>query len=393
MADARRLHGDALAAALRDSRRRTLSLVNDLDDLQWQVPQQDGVNPLAWELAHLAWFAEFWVLRRPHHVGGDGFVHAALPARLAGPDAHFDSSRLAHAERWSTPLPSRRQVMAMLDAQLHACLRAMPAGDDDAALYFHRLALFHEDMHGEALVWLRASLEHPAPDGAALPCRPAGAPLSVPGAQVQLGWPAGRRGFAFDNELPGGSVALPPFEVDAQPISAGAFQRFVDAGGYDTPAFWPGEAGRWRAAQSRRHPLRWRRSGAAWQLRWFDRWLPLDPDLPLVHVNAFEAEAYCAWAGRRLPSAAQWEHAATAAHGFRFGDSVWEWTADAFQPFAGFVPGPYRDYSAPWFGSHRELRGGAFATHPRLRDARYRNFFMPSRADVFSGFRTVSRGA
>jgi len=387
----RRLAGAALADALRDSRRRTLSLVNELSDAQWQVPQRSGVNPIAWELAHLAWFAEFWILRGPHHVGDDGLVHAAAPARIAGPDAHFDSSRLAHAERWHTPLPSRQQVFAMLEAQLHACLQAMPSGADDAALYFHRLALFHEDMHGEALVWLRASLAYPAPAGAALARQSSRDPLFVRGGPVHIGRSADAPGFAFDNELPGAVVELRDFEIDAQPVSAGQFLRFVEAGGYDEPAYWPGAAGVWRAGEAPRHPLRWRRSGADWQVRWFDRWRQLDPELPLVHVNAFEAQAYCEWAGRRLPSAAQWEHAAGTADGFCWGDSVWEWTADAFLPFTGFAPGPYKDYSAPWFGSHRELRGGAFATDARMHDVHYRNFFVPERADVFSGFRSASR--
>ena len=100
----RRLAGEALSAALRDSRRRVLTLVADLADEQWQVPRQDGINPIAWELAHLAWFAEFWILRGPHRAGHDGLMHAARPARIAGPDAVFDSARLAHDDRWSVPL-------------------------------------------------------------------------------------------------------------------------------------------------------------------------------------------------------------------------------------------------------------------------------------------------
>jgi hypothetical protein len=132
--DARQLAGAALAAALRDSRQRTLALVDDLSDAQWQVPQRDGINPVAWELAHLAWFAEFWILRGPHRVGDDGLVHAARPPRLAGPDAHFDSARLAHADRWRIRLPSRGRLREMLQTQLDACLQALPAGDDDAAL-------------------------------------------------------------------------------------------------------------------------------------------------------------------------------------------------------------------------------------------------------------------
>src|SRR5438105_15514226 len=122
------------------------------------MPQQPGVNPIAWELAHIAWFGEFWVLRGPHRVGANGLVHAAHPPRIAGPDELLDSSRLPHAARWTAGLPSRRDVHAMLDAQLEACIAALPAGGDDAALYRHRLALFHEAMHGEPFAWLRASL-------------------------------------------------------------------------------------------------------------------------------------------------------------------------------------------------------------------------------------------
>ena len=110
----------------------------------------------------------------------------------------------------------------------------------------------------------------------------------------------------------------------------------------------------------------------------------------MIHVSAWEAEAYCRWAGRRLPHAAEWECAARQAPAFAWGHSVWEWTADAFLPYPGFVAGPYADYSRPWFGDHRELRGGAFATHERLHDPRYRNFFVADRSDVFAGFRTAA---
>ena len=415
MPDARTLAGPALAAALRDSRARTLAWTFDLSDAQWQPPRQAGVNPLAWELAHLAWFAEFWVLRGPHALDAEGRVRATRPARLAGPDALFDSARLAHGERWAAPLPARAEIAARLEAQLDACLAALAAQQEeepaedaedarDEALYLHRLALFHEDMHGEAFAWMRATLGHGAPQGLALP-RLARAPaIALPAAEIRIGRPATRRGFAFDNEQPAQAVALAAFEIDATPVTAGQYLRFVESGGYDDPACWPGEAGRWRAAQPRHHPARWRRppgGKARWETRWFDRWLPLDPDQPAIHLSAWEAEAYARRAGRRLPTAAEWEHAATspgtlpAASGaaqpaFRWGGSVWEWTASAFAPYPDFQPGPYRDYSAPWFADHRELRGGAFATHARLHDPRYRNFFQPERSDVFAGFRTAA---
>ena len=112
---------------------------------------------------------------------------------------------------------------------------------------------------------------------------------------------------------------------------------------------------------------------------------------PVIHVSWYEAEAWCRWAGRRLPSEVEWEAAAHqgATRGFRWGD-VWEWTATTFRPYPGFVAGPYRDYSAPWFGTHKVLRGASFATHPRMRHPRYRNFYRPERDDVFCGFRSCA---
>ena len=408
MCDARRLAGAALVDAMRESRARTLAWIGDLSEAQWQVPHRSGINPLAWELAHLAWFAEFWVLRGPHHVDAGGRTQAQRPVVHAGPDALLDSSLLGHADRWSAPLPSRERVFEMLASQLEACIAAVPAGserDDDRALYFHRLALFHEDMHGEAFAWLRATLQYPPPSGLA-PARIATpGRVEVRGGDAHIGRDGVAHSFAFDNELQGRNVTLADFEIDAHPVTAGQYLRFVESGGYDQPACWPGDAGAWRAQTARSHPERWRRtttratsratadtrSGSDWEVRWFDRWQALDPEQPVIHVNAYEAEAYCLWARLRLPSAAQWEHAARSAVAFTWGHSVWEWTADAFEPYPGFTAGPYKEYSAPWFGNHRELRGGAFATHARMHDARYRNFFMPERSDVFAGFRTMAR--
>ena len=412
--DVRQLSGEALAAALRDSRALTWALVSDLTPAQWLPPLLDGVNPIAWELAHLAWFAEFWVLRGPHGRDGEGLATARHVARFAAPDAHFDSGRLAHAARWTTPMPTRDALENMLADQLRACIEALPhtnatgattaTGADDDALYFHRLALFHEDMHGEAFCWLRATLGYPAPTGMAVPKVPQSTPMAVRGGEIRLGSRTGAPGFAFDNERPGLEVTVRDFEIDSAPVTALEFARFVNTGGYDEARYWPGEAGAWRAQSGLRHPQHWQRDPAApvrggWQMRWFDHWLALAPTLPAMHLNAHEAEAYCHWSGRRLPTAAEWEYAATqyppqktaGGSSFHWGYSVWEWTADAFQPYPGFAPGPYREYSAPWFAGHRELRGGAFATHARLHDARYRNFFLPNRTDIFSGFRTAAR--
>ena len=245
-------------------------------------------------------------------------------------------------------------------------------------------------MHGEAFAWLRATLGWPAPAGVALPSLPTRDPLRIDGGRVALGRAPDEPGFAFDNEQPAMPVRLAPFEIDATPLRNAEFVAFVEAGGYDDAMLWPDRAGEWRARHASSHPSRWRRhASGAWQMRWFDRWLPLDAAAPVIHVSAWEAEAYCRWAGRRLPHAAEWECAARDAR-FSWGRGVWEWTADAFLPYPGFVAGPYADYSQPWFGDHRELRGGAFATAERLHDPRYRNFFVADRNDVFAGFRTAA---
>ena len=402
--EARRLAGADLADALRNSRANTWACVQDLTDAQWLPPRHPGINPIAWELGHLAWFAEYWILRAPHQRDDQGFAASEMPPRFAGPDATFDSARLAHTCRWSTTLPTRAQVQDLMQAQLEACIGAIPAANPErdatqlqlqSANYFHRLALLHEDMHAEALRWLRFKLGYSAPEGLAPPQRHPPGRLDMVGGPVVLGVEphaaAQTGGFSFDNEIGTRQVTLAPFSIDAAPVTAGEFCRFVESGGYNQPDYWPGAAGQWRASSPVSHPDNWRQAGAGgWQHRWFDQYLPLEPDAPAIHINAFEAEAYCRWAQRRLPTAGEWEFAAGHSQGFHWGQSVWEWTSSTFEPYNGFTPGPYREYSKPWFGDHRELRGGAYATHARMHNRRYRNFFLPQRSDIFAGFRTVT---
>jgi ergothioneine biosynthesis protein EgtB len=384
----RRLSPAELVAALDEARRATFAASLDLDDEQWRVPFDPGIQPTAWDLAHVAWFAEFWLLRGPHRLGTDAHVHADQPARFVGPDAWYDSAQIAHAARWQMPLFARSELLARLQDQLHACQQVLTARAvtlDD--LYHAHFVVLHELMHVEALLWTRDLLGLPAPPGYSMPNMPERAPVSLPGGEHQLGIGENEPGFAFDNERPGRTVRPQPFTIDAVPVSNGRFAAFVDDGGYQRPEFWPGAAGDWLQRKPRQLPARWRAADGGLEQRWFDVWRPLPLDEPIVHVSAWEAEAYCRWARRRLPSAAEWE---VAAPHVTWGQSVWEWTADAFAPYPGFRPAPYHTYSAPWFHHQRELRGGAFATHRLMHDHRYRNFFTPGRTDVFAGFRTVA---
>ena len=126
-----------------------------------------------------------------------------------------------------------------------------------------------------------------------------------------------------------------------------------------------------------------------WQQQRFGVWAPLDLEAPAVHVSLADANAWCRWAGRSLPTEAQWECAAVNRSDMAWGE-VWEWTASVFEPFPGFVAHPYLDYSAPWFGSRQVLRGACTATATTMVSPRYRNFFAPERRDIFAGFRTVT---
>ena len=133
-------------------------------------------------------------------------------------------------------------------------------------------------------------------------------------------------------------------------------------------------------------PRYWKKQSGSWLERRFERWLPLVPEEPVRHVNWHEAQAWCAWAKRRLPTEAEWECASSR---LEYGQ-VWEWTASTFTPYPGFVLDPYKEYSEPWFGTHKVLRGGCWVTRARLLRNTWRNFYTPDRRDVWAGFRTCA---
>lgn len=387
----------ALVAALQASRHDTLAhthrLLQALPGLQ--VPQRPTLNLPLWELGHIGWFQEFWLARNPQRQAGaraDPLATRLAPLR-AGADALYDSSAVAHASRWGLPLPGIDATRADLAAQLQATLALLAQADgSDDGLYFFRLALVHEDMHHEAGLYMAHALGIPVDDmrwqAPLLPAPPA--PLVFAPGPWALGSPAGP-GFAFDNELVAHTVALGTTQIDAQVARWADYLPFVADGGHADARLWTAAGNAWRQANMASGPASLRQQDGAWQQHRHGRWEALQPDAPACHLTAHEAEAWCAWAGRRLPTEAEWERAALSQpDAFRWGD-VWEWTASAFAPYPGFTPHPYRDYSAPWFDGRPVLRGGSFITQPRMKHPRYRNFFPPHRADVPAGFRSCAR--
>ena len=391
--DFRSASPQALAAALRACRADTLATLDRfeaaLPDLQ--VPQVGTLNPPRWELGHIGWFQQHWLARNPQrHLGHRADPLAPRrPARAPDSDALFDSSRVAHPSRWQLPLPAVAALRESLEDGLHRSLKLLQEGSDtDDALYFFRLALAHEDMHHEAALYMAQALELPS-----APARWQPRPLTT--GREPLSFDAGAfeqgghgAGFVFDNELGAFTARLPASCIDSQALCWDDYLPFVDAGGYAQPRWWSAAGQAWLQSSGLRAPCYLR--GKPWQVLTAGQWQPLDRALPACHLSAFEAEAWCAWAGRRLPSEGEWERAAgQAGPAFAWGD-VWEWTASTFAPYPGFVAHPYLDYSAPWFGSRRVLRGASFGTQPRLHHPRYRNFFTPDRNDIFAGFRSCA---
>ncbi len=465
-ADIRVVSPRELIAIMQDFRARTLDLVADLDDEQLIGPQLATVNPPLWEIGHIAWFEEFWVLRH---------LRRQKPIIENG-DQLYNSTDVAHDTRWELLLPARGETLRYMQDVLNRVIDDLSADHDLSSdeLYFHLLATFHEGMHAEALAYTRQTLGYPAPrfksHGSTPPTQggPCPGDVEIPGGTFVIGakpdFP-----FVFDNEKWAHQVESKPFRIARAPVTNADFVVFAEDGGYKKRQFWSEAGWRWLERggapqlessfakffskdfnetsepspmkQKREHPIYWQRqANGRWQQRIFDECIPLNENLPVMHVSWYEAEAYCTWAGRRLPTEAEWEVAASAVPDrngrelsadrryFPWGDdppiperanldwrnlglvevgafasgnsafgcrqmvgNIWEWTADAFEPYPGFVVDPYKEYSRPWFNTHKVLRGGCWATRSLLIRNTWRNFYTPDRNDVWAGFRTCAR--
>jgi iron(II)-dependent oxidoreductase len=423
------LEPSALRNMVDDARRYTLAVVSDLADEQLELPYLEIVNPMRWELGHVSFFWEVMLHR---------MLDRAAPCYPNGGDL-FDSFRVAHKERWELPLPARGELLAYMKREHSATLERIDASEPGPLLtYLCLLCAQHEDMHGEALTYTRHTMGYTAPNiaSAALPGAAAcdDDDVHIDGGSYPLG---ARRSepFVWDNEKWAHPVEVAPFAIARTAVTNAQYVRFVEGGGYAERDHWSRQGWVWRNEVELSHPRDWRRDGDGWLQQRFDQQHALAPHHPVSHVSWYEAEAYCRWAGRRLPTEAEWELAASAEPGnndrkrrypwgdeppdpsranldglhagcvdvraFPDGDSaygcrqmlgnVWEWTSSAFYPFPGYiVDRPYREYSAPWFGYRKVLKGGAWATRGRLARNGFRNFFTPDRNDAVAGFRTCS---
>jgi iron(II)-dependent oxidoreductase len=335
----------SLVERLRAARAHTRRLADDLAGERELGPKLAIVNPPRWEVGHVGWFQEFWCLR-----GGSEERASILP----NADALYNSATVPHATRWSLPLPSFSDTIAYRDEVLDRLLGSLETADP----YFVELAVRHELMHAEAFHYTRQTLGYPAPFGEEAELSDGKGDAEYPGGLFRLGATRGK-GFAFDNEKWSHPVVLEPFRVARRPVTYGEYRKFAE------PPYC--------------------KDG---MVRRFETWIPIPDDEPVRHVSWHQAHAYCAFAGRRLPTEAEWECAALS--GLENVGHVWEWTSSTFLPYPGFLRDPYKEYSEPWFATHKVLRGASFATPPGVAHERFRNFYTPDRQDIFAGFRTCA---
>jgi iron(II)-dependent oxidoreductase len=426
----------AIARELDGARQRTALLTDSVgeDDLVRQ--HSPLMSPLVWDLAHIANQEELWLLRE---VGGRNSMHPEI-------DPLYDAFEHPRSERPTLPLLApgearayghevRGRVLDLLDRVTFTGPRLLGGGFAFGMIAQHEVQhdetmLITHQIRSGAPVLAAASPGPPPADAFRLP-----AEVLVPGGPFTMG--TSTEPWALDNERPAHAVQVAPFYLDTTPVTGGAYAAFIDDGGYDDPRWWTGAGWEHRQQANLTAPLYWRRDGGQWTRRVFGRTEPVTPDEPVLHVSWYEADAYARWAGRRLPTEAEWEKAArfdpatgltrrypwgnaepdaslanlgqvflrpapagsypggTAPCGARqlIGD-VWEWTSSDFGPYPGFEAWPYQEYSEVFFGpEYKVLRGGSFGVSPVAGRATFRNWDYPIRRQIFAGFRTARSGA
>jgi iron(II)-dependent oxidoreductase len=421
-----------IADLLADARERTLLLLDGVCEDDLRRVHTPLMSPLAWDLGHIAAFEDLWIGQQ---AGG------LEPLR---PDLWevYDATETPRAGRGELPYLPPAEARDYMDAVRERSLEVLEGADLEGD-GLHRdglvwdMVVQHEHQHSETMLQTlcladAGVCEPRRRELPPAPPEPAGGMVRVDGGLFLLG--AGASGFAYDNERPRHLVELPPFEIDRLPATNGDFLAFVEDGGYRRRSLWSDEGWDWRRRENADRPLFWTAGG---EERRLDRVEPLDPDLPVMHVSWFEADAFARWRGARLPTESEWEKAAAWGPGldrprrWPWGDEppgperanldqtafspapagaypdgasaygvlglvgdAWEWTASHLSAYPGFSPYPYVEYSSIFFGDeYRVLRGGSWATRSRVARNTFRNWDYPGRRQIFAGFRCARDAA
>jgi iron(II)-dependent oxidoreductase len=340
---------DAIAERLAQARQRTLALIGALDDEQLNRVYSPLLSPLAWDLGHIANFEELWLVRR---IGGREPLRGEL-GRL------YDAIENPRRSRGELPILRDAELRAYMDGVRERALEVLAeveVGPDASERllrdgFVYEMLIAHELQHTETMLQLLELVEDyelPLPLGTTAVDRDGSETVAVAAGRYAVG--ASARGFAYDNERPRHEVELAAFEIDRNPVTNAAFAEFLAATG----------------AAPREDRER-------------------EPDHPVLHVSWQEADAFARWAGKRLPTEFEWEAARQLLDGV---GQVWEWTSSEFRPYPGFEAFPYPEYSEAFFGDeYRVLRGASWATHPWVVRPSFRNWDLPQRSQIFSGFR------
>ena len=384
-------HRAGLAPRFAAVRAHTETLARPLTAEDQCIQSMPDASPAKWHRAHTTWFFEQFVLT-PNMPG----YRTPDPRFAFLFNSYYDTvgDRQPRAARGLVTRPSADDVTAYrahVDAAMDRLLRDRP---DLAELV--ELGLQHEQQHQELLL---TDIMHAFAQNPLLPaCVPGwNPPVAVtaemgwaefPGGLVEVGHPGG--GFAFDNEGPRHRAFLQPFRLADRLVLNEEWIAFIDAGGYATPTLWMSDG--WATAQQEgwSAPLYWRRERSSWRQFGPDGEGPLDPRAPVRHVSWYEADAFARWSKARLPTEAEWEHAADS--GSMLHDmtgQVWQWTESAYRPYPGFQPPPgaIGEYNGKFMINTMVLRGGSWATPPGHARTTYRNFFHPDRRWQVTGLR------